>query len=134
MLTFFDDLLNLIHEQQKFMKKRSKEIKQLNALNDLNASLATNCEDLLCKFKLLSNDHAELKLKIKSINETNDFLEMKQSIPCAILISKVDASTSCFNLIDESFSNLCNEKCYENIVVESCDDLIAKEMMSSSKK
>ena len=32
--------------------------------------------------------------------------------------------TSCFDSIDKS--NPCNEKCYENVVVESCDDLIAK--------
>ena len=52
---------------------------------------------------------------------------MEQSIPCAFPISKVDASTSCIDLIDESCSNSCNEKCNENVVVESCDDLIVKE-------
>ena len=55
------------------------------------------------------------------------FLEMKQSISCSIPISKVDASTSCIDLIDESCSNPCNEKCNENVIVESCDDLIARE-------
>jgi hypothetical protein len=75
---------------------------------------------------LLSKEHEELKLKIESIkNEANDSLE--QFIPCAIPIFKVDASTSCNDLIDESYSNPCNEKCFENVVVESCDDLIAKE-------
>ena len=54
-------------------------------------------------------------------------LEMKQAIPYAIPISRVDASTSCIDLIDESCSNPCNEKFYENVFVESCDDLIAKE-------
>ena len=68
------------------------EIKNLNTLNDLNASLATNYENLLCKFKLLSKKHEELKLKVESINDTNDFLEMKQTIFCAIPISKSDAS------------------------------------------
>ena len=67
------------------------------------------------------------KLKFESINDTNDSLEMEQTIPCAIPISRVDASTSCIDLIDESFSNSCNEKCNENIVIESCDDFIAKE-------
>ena len=62
---------------------------------------------MLCKFKLLSEEHEELKLKIESINDTNG------------------ASTSCINSIDKS--NPCNEKCYENVVVESCDDLIVKE-------
>ena len=82
---------------------------------------------MLCKFKILSKEHEEFKLKFESINDTNDLLEMKQTIPCAISISRVDASTSCIDLIDESCSNLCNEKYYENVVVESCDDLIAKE-------
>jgi hypothetical protein len=31
----------------------------------LDASLATNYDDLLCKFKLLSKEHEELKLKIE---------------------------------------------------------------------
>ena len=35
-----DELLELVHEHQKVIKKQSKEIKNLNALNDLNASLA----------------------------------------------------------------------------------------------
>ena len=65
-------------------------------------------------------------MKIESINETNNFLEMKQSIPCAIPISKVDASTFCIDLIEESCYNPCNEKCYEDVFVESRDDLIAK--------
>ena len=51
---------------------------------------------------------------------------MKQFITCAISISKEDASTFCINLIDESCSNPCNEKCHEDVLVESCDDLIAK--------
>ena len=54
-------------------------------------------------------------------------LEMKQTISCAIPISRVDASTSCIDLIDESRSNPCKEKCNKNVVVELCDDLITKE-------
>ena len=42
-----DELLDLVHEHQKVIKKQSKEIKNLNALSDLNASLPTNYEDLL---------------------------------------------------------------------------------------
>ena len=75
---------------------------------------------------MIRKNHEELKLKFESINDTNNLLEIEQTIPCAIPISRVDASTSCIDLIDESCSNPCNEKCYENIVVESCDDLIAK--------
>ena len=53
---------------------------------------------------MLSEEHEELKLKFESINNTNH------------------ASTSCLDK-----PNPYNEKYYENIVVESCDDLIAKE-------
>ena len=74
---------------------------------------------------MLSEEHEELKLKIESINDTNDFLEMKQSTPSTNSTFKIDASTSCFDLIDES--NTCNEKCFEDVIVESCDDHIAKE-------
>ena len=77
-----DELLDLVHEHQKVIKRQSKEIKNLNALNELNASLATNFEDLMSKFKLLSKEHEELKLKFDSINDTNDSLKKKQTIPC----------------------------------------------------
>ena len=81
----------------------------------------------MCKFKLLIKENEELKLKFESINDTNDSLEMKQTIPCAIPISRIDDSTSCIDLIDESCSNPCNEKYNENVIIKSCDDLIAKE-------
>jgi len=73
---------------------------------------------------LVGKEHEELKLKIESINDANDFLKTKQSTPSTSSNSKVDASTSCLDLINES--NPCNEKCFENVIVESCDDLIAK--------
>jgi len=49
---------------------------------------------------LLSEKYEEPKLKFESINDTNDSLET---------------------------SNSCNKKCHEDVFVESCDDLIAKE-------
>ena len=116
----YEELLDLVHEHQRAIKKQSKKC------DAPNATLATNYDNLLCKFQMLSKEHEELKLKIESITkETNDSLETKQSIPCEISISKVD--NSCIDLIDESCSNPYNEKCYENVVVESCDDLIANE-------
>ena len=99
----YEELLELVHEHQKVIKKQINEIKNLSALNDLNAIFATNYENLLCKFKLLSEEHEELKLKIENINDTNH------------------ASTSFFDK-----PNPCNEKCFEDVVVESCDDIIAK--------
>jgi hypothetical protein len=123
--TSLDDLVELVHEQKGILEKQANEIKELNALNDLSATLATNNEHLLWKFKLLSKDCDELKSKLES-NETktsNSFELEESSIPCAIPISKVDASTSCIDLIDES----CLPSCNENVVVETCDYLIGME-------
>jgi hypothetical protein len=67
-----------------------------------------------------SDECDELKSKHES-NETktsNSFELDESSIPCAIPISKVDASTSCI----ES----CSPSCNENVVVETCDCLIGK--------
>jgi hypothetical protein len=122
--TTLDDLVELVHEQKGMLKKQANEIKELNALNDLSATLATNYEHLLCKFKLLSKECDELKSKLES-NETktSDSFELDESyIPCAIPISKVDASTSCIDLIDES----CSPSCNENVIVETGDSLIGK--------
>jgi hypothetical protein len=123
--TSLNDLVELIHEQKGMLKQQANEIKELNALNDLSDTLATNYEHLLCKFKLLSKKCDELKSKLES-NETktSNFFELDEtSIPCAIPISKVDASTSCIDLIDES----CSPSCHENVIVESCDYIIGKE-------
>jgi hypothetical protein len=113
-----DDLAELVHEQKGMLKKQANEIKELNALNTLSATLATNYEHLLCKFKLLSKECDELKSKLES-NETkksNSFELDESSIPCAIPIYKVDASTSFIDLIDES----CSPSFNENVVVETC--------------
>src|SRR6185312_8540253 len=80
----YEEFLELVHEHQKVIKKQINEIENLNALKDLNAIFAIKYESLSCKFKLLSEEHEELKLKIESINDKNG------------------ASTSCFDLIDES--------------------------------
>jgi hypothetical protein len=73
---------------------------------------------------LLSKECDELKAKLES-NETktsNSFELNETSLPFAIPISKIDASTSCIDLIDES----CSPSCNENVVVEKCDCLIGK--------
>jgi hypothetical protein len=109
--TSLDSLVELVHEQKGMLKKQSNKIKELNALNDHSATLATNYEHFLCKFKLLSKEYDELKSKLES-NETktsNSFELNESSIPCVIPISKVDAPTSCIDLIDEYCSPSCNE-------------------------
>jgi hypothetical protein len=123
--TSINDLVELVHEQKGMLEKQANEIKELNALNDLSDTLATNYEYLLCEFKLLSKDCEELKSKLER-NETksSDSFELDEtSILCAIHISKVDALISCIDLIDEC----CSPSCYENVVVETCDYLIGKE-------
>jgi predicted nuclease with TOPRIM domain len=122
--TSLDDLVEVVHEQEGMLKKQANEIKELNALNDLSATLATNYEHLLCNFKSLSKECDELKTKLESkeTKTSNSFYLDESSIPCAIPISKVDASTSCIDLIDKS----CSPSCNENVVVETCDSLIGK--------
>jgi hypothetical protein len=61
----FNDIVELVHEQKGIIEKQSNEIKELNALNDLSATLATNYEHLLCKSKLLSEECDELKAKLE---------------------------------------------------------------------
>jgi hypothetical protein len=45
--TSLDDLVELVHEQKGILEKQANEIKELNALNDLSATLTTNYEHLL---------------------------------------------------------------------------------------
>jgi hypothetical protein len=122
--TSLDDLVELVHEQKGMLKKQANEIKELNTLNDLSATLATNYEHLLCKFKLLSKecDEPESKLESNETKTSNSFELDESSIPYAIPISKVDGSISCIDLIDES----CPPSFNENVVVETCDSLIGK--------
>jgi hypothetical protein len=92
--TSLDDLVELVYDQKGMLEKQANEIKELNALNDLSGTPATNYEHLLCKFKLLSKECDEIKSKLES-NETktsNSFELDESCIPCAIPISKVDAN------------------------------------------
>jgi hypothetical protein len=46
--TSLHDLVELVHEQKGILEKQANEIKELNALNDLSATLATNYENICC--------------------------------------------------------------------------------------
>jgi FtsZ-binding cell division protein ZapB len=88
----------------------------------LNAKLAGSqeaIENLLGKMEIFSINNNELTIKLESIGSTpgTSLVEISKII-------KKDASTSCFDLIDDS--NPCNQVLVENIVVEICSDGVAK--------
>jgi FtsZ-binding cell division protein ZapB len=95
-------------------------IKRNEKLKAKLASSQDTIENLLEKMEILSIYNNELTTKLENIGST----------PAAYLVEipkiiKKDASTSCFDLIDNS--NLCNQVLVENIVVETCSDEVAKE-------
>jgi hypothetical protein len=91
--TSLDDLVELVHEQKGMLDKQANEIKELNALNDFSATLATNYEHLLCEFKLLSKECDELKSKLKS-NETKTSNSFEQAIGLAKILCSPLATRS----------------------------------------
>ena len=64
---------------------------------------------------MLDNEHKELKIKYESLEAKYESSSDK-SFPCNTPIFKADASTSC-DLTP----------CNEDVIVQTCDDLIAKE-------
>jgi hypothetical protein len=75
---------------------------------------------LLGKIEILSIHNNELTTKLENIGSTLGVSLVK--IPEII---KKDASTSCFDLIDDS--NPCNQVLVKNVVIETCSDEIAME-------
>jgi hypothetical protein len=89
----------------------------------LKAKLASSqeaIENLPRKMEILSIHNNELTTKLENIGSTPgaSLVEIPEII-------KKDASTSCFDLIDDS--NPYNQVLVENIVVETCSDEVAKE-------
>jgi FtsZ-binding cell division protein ZapB len=87
----------------------------------LKAKLASSqeaIENLLGK--ILSIHNNELTTKLENIVSTlgTSLVEIPEII-------KKDASTSCFDLIDDS--NPCNQVLVQNVVIETCSDEIALE-------
>jgi hypothetical protein len=75
---------------------------------------------LLGKIEILSIHNNELITKLENIGSTLgvSLVEMPKII-------KKDASTSCFNLIDDS--NPCNQVLVKDVVIETCSDEIVME-------
>jgi FtsZ-binding cell division protein ZapB len=89
----------------------------------LKANLASSQDtigNLLEKIEIISIHNNELTTKLENIGST----------PWASLVEtpkiiKKDASTSCFDLIDDS--NVCNQVLVKNVVIETCSDEITME-------
>jgi hypothetical protein len=75
---------------------------------------------LLGKIEILSIHNNELTTKLENIGSTPEVSLVE--IPKII---KKDASTCCFDLIDDS--NPCNQVLVKNVVIETCSDEIAME-------
>jgi hypothetical protein len=75
-------------------------------------------KDLLGKMEILSIHNDELTTKLENIGSTREvsLVEISEII-------KKDASTSCFDLINDS--NPCNQVLVKNVVIETCSDEIA---------
>jgi FtsZ-binding cell division protein ZapB len=89
----------------------------------LKAKLASSqeaIENLLGEMEILSIHNNELTTKLKNIGSTPEvpLIEIPEII-------KKDASTSCFDLIDDS--NPCNQVLVKNVIIETCFDKIANE-------
>jgi FtsZ-binding cell division protein ZapB len=89
----------------------------------LKAKLASSqeaIENLFGKMEILSIHNNELTTKLENCGSTPgaSLVEIPEII-------KKDASTSCFDLIDDS--NPCNQVIVENIVVETCSNEVAME-------
>jgi FtsZ-binding cell division protein ZapB len=77
-------------------------------------------ENLLEKMEILSIHNNELTTKLENIGSI-----LGASLIEIPKIIKKDASTSCFDLIDDS--NPCNQVLVKNVVIETCSDEIAME-------
>jgi hypothetical protein len=89
----------------------------------LKAKLASSqeaIENLLKKMEILSIHNNEITTKLENNGSTPEVSLVE--IPKII---KKDASTSCFDLIDNS--NPCNQVLVKNVIIETCSDEIAME-------
>jgi hypothetical protein len=89
----------------------------------LKAKLASSqeaIENLLGKMEIVSIHNDELTTKLENIGST-----LEVSLVEMLEIIKKDASTSCFDLIDDY--NACNQVLVKNPVIETCSDEIAME-------
>jgi hypothetical protein len=123
-----DDSCPSIHELVDLVRTQEVAITRLLSKNkELKGKLASsssNYKELAEKIDMIIDQNNELTKKIELLEQT---ITIYKKASKSIIETKKDASTSCIDLIDESSSLSCNEICVENVVVETCDDLIAQE-------
>jgi hypothetical protein len=130
-----NDYKGLLENFETFANLNSELSTKIELLESSAPSTATD-DSLILKAKLASSQEViEIlleKMEILSIhnNELTTKLENIGSTPATSLVEileiiKKDASTSYFDLIDNS--KPCNQVLVENIVVETCSDEVAKE-------
>jgi hypothetical protein len=83
-------------------------------------ALLKRMKNLLWKMEILCIHNDELTTKLENVGSTREVSSVE--IPKN---TKKDASTSCFDLIDDS--NPCNQVIVKNVVIETCSDDIAME-------
>jgi hypothetical protein len=94
-------------------------VKKNEKLKAKLASSQETIENLLEKLEILSIHNNELTSKLESIGST-----LGASLVEIPEIIKKDASTSCFDLINDT--NPCNQVVVENVVIETCLNDVAK--------
>jgi hypothetical protein len=100
------------------IKKNEKLKAKLASSQEASSQEAT--ENLLGKMEILSIHNNELTTKLENIGST-----LGVSLVEITEIIKKDASTSCFDLINDS--NPCNQVLVKNVVIVTCSDEIAME-------
>lgn len=116
------ELMELVRSQEVAI---TKLVKTNEELKEKLTSSSSNYNDLAARFDELIKENDKLMSKV-------ELLEKAKTTSSNVSTSfqkkpKMDASTSCIDLIDKSCSPCCNETCAKNVVVDSCDDLIAQE-------
>jgi hypothetical protein len=124
-----DDSCPSIHELVDLVRTQEVAITKLisnnKELKEKLTSSSSNYKELAKKFDLIIDQNDEQTKKIELLEQTKTTSKNSSKPTFA---SKKDASTFSIDLIDESSSPSCNEICVENVVVETCDDLIAREI------
>jgi hypothetical protein len=114
----FEELVEHVRSQEVAIKKLVSKNKELK---EKLASSSSNYQELVEKFDMVIDHNDELSKKLELLESTKT--TSKSASKVFEEKPKMDASTSCIDLIDES----CSPSCNESVILETIDDLIAQE-------